>query len=78
MEDGSDPHCCSPIFSALLTLHPEWTSMYNPSKEQAEQDRAAAFKSGVPHGFVQPGNKWAGQPTIDLWVVSEMVRGDWL
>jgi hypothetical protein len=24
--------------------------MYNPSREEAERDRAAAFKSGVPHG----------------------------
>lgn len=30
--------------------HTEWTSMYNPSREEAERDREEAFKSGVPHG----------------------------
>ena len=24
--------------------------MYNPSREEAERDRAAAYSSGVPHG----------------------------
>jgi hypothetical protein len=28
----------------------EWQPMYNPSKEQAEADRRAAYEAGVPHG----------------------------
>jgi hypothetical protein len=33
----------------------EWTGMYNPTAQQAEHDRRAAFQSGVPHGMMRPG-----------------------
>lgn len=48
--------------------------MYNPTAEQAEKDRKAAYESGVPHGYIAPGDKYAGQPTITIPVVSELVR----
>lgn len=48
--------------------------MYNPTAEQAEKDRQAAYEAGVPHGFVAPGDKHAGQATITLRVLSELVR----
>ena len=47
--------------------------MYNPTAEQAEKDRQAAYEAGVPHGFVAPGDKHAGQATITLPVLSELV-----
>ncbi|KAG1660248.1 hypothetical protein FOA52_007645 [Chlamydomonas sp. UWO 241] len=50
----------------------EWTAMYNPSKDEAEAHRAAAFEARKPHGYVEPGDKYSGQPTIDLWVVSDL------
>eukprot|EP00955_Chlamydomonas_euryale_P054468 355827-Chlamydomonas_euryale.AAC.11 len=50
----------------------EWTAMYEPSKEQAEADRAAAYEKGVPHGFVESGDKYSGVPTMELWVVSDL------
>ncbi|GAX79487.1 hypothetical protein CEUSTIGMA_g6928.t1 [Chlamydomonas eustigma] len=50
----------------------EWMGMYNPTKDQAEADRAAAFKRGVPHGFVEAGDKYKGMPTMQLWVVSDL------
>lgn len=28
----------------------EWTPMYQPSREEAEADRMAAFEARVPHG----------------------------
>jgi hypothetical protein len=35
----------------VVVLHgTEWKPLYNPSKEQAELDRAAAYASGIPHG----------------------------
>ena len=52
----------------------EWKPMYNPTAEQAEKDRQAAYEAGVPHGFVAPGDKHAGQATITLPVLSELVR----
>ena len=49
--------------------------MYHPTAEQAEADRRAAYESGVPHGYVAPGDVYEGLPTITLTVVSELVRG---
>ncbi|KDD76234.1 hypothetical protein H632_c305p0 [Helicosporidium sp. ATCC 50920] len=50
----------------------EWKPMYNPTAEQAEKDRAAAYASGIPHGYVSAGDKYAGLPTITLKVVSDL------
>lgn len=50
----------------------EWQPMYQPSREQAEADRAAAYEAGVPHGYVAPGDRFKGLPTIQLQVVSEL------
>lgn len=69
---------CSPCWlwiSFALAWNPEWKPMYNPTAEQAEKDRAAAYESGVPHGFVTPGDKYAGLGTIALTVISDLVRG---
>jgi hypothetical protein len=55
-------------------LPPEWKPMYQPTPEQAEADRRAAYESGVPHGYVAPGDKYKGLPTIKLLVVSNLVR----
>eukprot|EP01026_Neomeris_dumetosa_P042555 TRINITY_DN3550_c1_g1_i7.p3 TRINITY_DN3550_c1_g1~~TRINITY_DN3550_c1_g1_i7.p3 ORF type:complete len:211 (-),score=20.58 TRINITY_DN3550_c1_g1_i7:207-839(-) len=48
----------------------EWEPMYNPSPEQAEEDRRKAYETGIPHGYVAPGDKYKGLPTIKLNVVS--------
>lgn len=48
--------------------------MYQPTPEQAEADRRAAYERGVPHGYVPPGQRHQGGPTITLRVVSELVR----
>ena len=48
--------------------------MYHPTPEQAEADRKAAYEAGVPHGYVAPGDRHRGGPTITLRVVSELVR----
>jgi hypothetical protein len=32
--------------------------MYQPSKEQAEADRAAAYAAGVPHGACVVARAW--------------------
>ena len=53
----------------------EWKPMYHPTAEQAEADRNAAYESGTPHGYVAPGDAYAGLPTITLTVVSELVSG---
>lgn len=50
----------------------EWKPMYNPTPEQEEEDRQKAFDSGVPHGFVPPGNKYADMPTIRVMVRSDL------
>jgi hypothetical protein len=47
--------------------------MYHPTTEQAEADRKRAYETGVPHGFVAPGDKYKDLPTIDVLVVSELV-----
>ena len=46
--------------------------MYHPTTEQADADRKRAYETGVPHGFVAPGDKYRGLPTIQLTVVSEL------
>lgn len=48
--------------------------MYHPTAEQAESDRKKAYETGVPHGYVAAGDKYKGLPTIDLLVISELVR----
>lgn len=50
----------------------EWTSMYNPSREEAERDRELAFQKRIPHGYIEPGDKYKGLPTLDIWVVSNL------
>ncbi|PRW18340.1 tetratricopeptide repeat-containing [Chlorella sorokiniana] len=50
--------------------------MYHPTPEQAEADRKAAYEAGVPHGFVAPGDRHRGGPTITLRVVSELHTDD--
>ena len=52
--------------------------MYHPTPEQAEADRRAAYESGVPHGYVAPGDKYRDLPSITLRVVSELVGGSWV
>lgn len=64
------PLCCR----CCAKLPPEWKPMYQPTPEQAEADRRAAYESGVPHGYVAPGDKYKGLPTIKLVVVSNLVR----
>eukprot|EP01023_Acetabularia_acetabulum_P037991 TRINITY_DN36299_c0_g1_i4.p2 TRINITY_DN36299_c0_g1~~TRINITY_DN36299_c0_g1_i4.p2 ORF type:complete len:134 (-),score=20.67 TRINITY_DN36299_c0_g1_i4:341-742(-) len=44
--------------------------MYNPSPEQAEEDRRKAYEAGIPHGYVAAGDKYKGLPTIKLQVAS--------
>ena len=48
--------------------------MYNPTPEQAEIDRQKAYETGIPHGYVPPGDKYAGHETIRLKVKSDLVR----
>ena len=33
-----------------LTACADWKTMYQPSAEQAEIDRQAAYEAGIPHG----------------------------
>eukprot|EP00210_Caulerpa_lentillifera_P005819 g5565.t1 len=62
----------SPIMQADGGQLSEWEPMYNPSADQAEKDREAAFEKGIPHGFVAPGDKYKDLPQIELTVVSEL------
>eukprot|EP00775_Hariotina_reticulata_P008823 gene8823-9002_t len=50
----------------------EWQPLYAPTRDQAETDRAAAYAAGVPHGYIAPGDKFRGLPTIQLTVTSEL------
>lgn len=50
--------------------------MYNPTPEQAEADRRNAYETGIPHGYVAPGDKYKDLPTIELMVVSELHTHD--
>ena len=66
----------SPRFFGLTrrcTCVAVWEPMYNPTPEQAEKDRAKAYETGIPHGYVPPGDKYAGQETIRLQVKSDLV-----
>ena len=47
--------------------------MYHPTAEQAEIDRKKAYETGVPHGYVPPGDKYKDLPTITLTVLSDLV-----
>ncbi|GAB4820460.1 hypothetical protein N2152v2_007506 [Parachlorella kessleri] len=53
----------------------EWKPMYHPTAEQAEIDRKKAYETGVPHGYVPPGDKYKDLPTITLTVTSDL-HGD--
>ncbi|GFH31713.1 ubiquitin-like domain-containing protein, partial [Haematococcus lacustris] len=57
---------------AMVVVVAEWQPMYNPSKEQADADREAAFASGVPHGYVALGTQPPSGSQLELWVVSEL------
>ncbi|MEW5307332.1 MAG: hypothetical protein WDW36_009737 [Sanguina aurantia] len=48
----------------------EWKPMYAPSKELAEEHRAAAYASGVPHGYVAPGDTYKDAEMLQMRVVS--------
>ncbi|KAL0023269.1 hypothetical protein WJX77_001673 [Trebouxia sp. C0004] len=50
----------------------DWKAMYQPTAEQADKDRLAAYEAGVPHGYVPPGNKYKDLATIHLQVVSDL------
>ena len=50
--------------------------MYHPTAEQAEADRKHAYETGIPHGYVAPGDKYKDLPTIDLIVQSELHSED--
>jgi len=54
----------------------DWRPPYNPTPEQAAVDRQKAYESGVPHGYVKPGEKYKGQPTVKLLVRSELHRDE--
>jgi hypothetical protein len=46
--------------------------MYHPTAEQADAARKRAYEAGVPHGYVAPGDKYSGLPTVRLAVESEL------
>jgi len=46
--------------------------MYNPTEEQAAIDRKKAYETGIPHGYVPRGDKYAGTPMLTLWVQSDL------
>lgn len=50
--------------------------LYAPSKEGAEEDRAHAYETRVPHGYVAPGDAYAGHETIELLVFSALHSDD--
>ena len=50
----------------------DWRPLYQPSPEQEEADRQAAYESGVPHGYVPKGDKYRGTPTVRIQVRSEI------
>ena len=68
----SDEEKYVPVMQADGGQLSEWKPMYNPTAEQAEADRKKAYETGVPHGFVAPGDKYKGLPTIALPVVSDL------
>jgi len=50
----------------------DWKPLYQPSKEQEDEDRKKAYETGVPHGYVPRGFRYEGMPTIKLTVQSEL------
>merc|ERR1719335_189348 len=50
----------------------DWRPLYQPTPEQEEADRRAAYESGVPHGYLPKGDKYRGTPTVRLQVRSEL------
>merc|ERR1712072_1681080 len=54
----------------------EWKPLYQPTKEQEDEDRKKAYESGVPHGYVPRGFRYQGMPTIKLTVRSELHKDD--
>ena len=68
----SDEEKYIPVMQADGGQLSEWTPMYNPTNEQAEADRQRAYETKVPHGYVAQGDKYKGQPTISLPVMSEL------
>jgi len=54
----------------------EWKPLYQPSKEQEEEDRKTAYETGVPHGYVPRGFKYQGMPTITVNIKSELHTND--
>lgn len=65
-----------PVVQADGGIMSMWEPMYNPTPEQAKIDREKAFETGVPHGYVPKGDRYAGQPTIKLLVRSELHTDD--
>jgi len=61
-----------PVVQADGGILSMWEPMYNPTPEQAEIDRKKAYDTGVPHGYVPPGDKYAGHDTIRVLVRSEL------
>lgn len=49
--------------SAPIQPAAEWSPLYNPSKEEAERDRLAAYASKLPHGYVAPGEQQERSPS---------------
>merc|ERR1712037_110396 len=54
----------------------DWKPLYQPTKEEEEEDRKRAYETGVPHGYIPRGNKYQGMPTIKLHVQSEIHEDD--
>ena len=40
--------------------------MYNPSREEAERDRAVAYSSGVPHGEALVNREGVGSSSREM------------
>lgn len=47
-----------------------WEPQYNPTPEQEEIDRKRAYETGIPHGYVPKGDKYAGLDKVKLKVRS--------
>merc|ERR1711959_666978 len=54
----------------------DWKPLYQPTKEEEEEDRKRAYETGVPHGYIPRGNRYQGMPTIKLHVQSEIHEDD--
>lgn len=64
------------LIQRFFFTYTEWKPMYHPTTEQAEADRKKAYETGVPHGYVAPGDKYKDLPTIKLTVVSDLHTDD--